>query len=44
MIRVVGMFLVLIISGIVGMLYGLDPTSWMVGCLTALIAIQLIVD
>ena len=44
MIRVIGMFLVILVSGIVSMLVGLDPTSWVVGSLTAIIAIRLIVD
>ena len=44
MIRVLGMFLVIFVSGIGSMLLGLDPISWMVGVLTAAIAIRLIVD
>ena len=39
MIRVLGMFLVISASGIGSMLFGLDPTSWVIGALTAAIAI-----
>ena len=44
MIRVLGMLLVISASGIGTMLLGLDPISWLVGCITAVIAIRLVVD